>query len=54
MPPIIIDDSYSVSNPGDHSQVLEPIAEDEDELRTTGMPEIERRRSTAKFPIMRF
>ena len=50
----MIDESYSVSNPGDYSQVLEPIAEDEDELRTTGMPEIERRRSTAKFPIMRF
>ena len=51
----MIDESYSVSNPGDYSQVLEPIAEDDDELKMTGAPEIERRRSTAKFhQLMRF
>lgn len=40
-----------VSNQNDASRVLEPIVEDDDELHAAGLPEIERRRSTAKFQI---
>ena len=29
--------------------MLEPIAEDDEDMRGTGMPEVDRRRSTGKF-----
>ena len=52
---IIEDESYAVpSNPNDGSRVLEPIAEDEEDLRASGIPEMDRRRSTGKFPVLKF
>ena len=47
------DVSLTVSNPGDISRQLEPIEEDEDELKQALLPDYERRRSTAKFALGR-
>ena len=43
-----------LSNQNDDSRVLQPILEDDEELKASGIPEMERRRSTGKFPVLRF